>query len=68
MSSANHKLLKSVPLTLTPISFDFILSITLSKYAMNKSGDKGSPCLVPTLVWNHLPISMPIRTAERDFP
>jgi len=43
------------------------LSMALSRSAMNKVGDIGSPCLVPLLVANQLPSCPHTLTAAQAF-
>src|SRR6218665_2852252 len=68
MSSANCRLLmrSSYTETLVPLSWIFPL-ITLSKYVMNVFGEIGSPCLVPPVVRNQSPVSLPILTGDFDL-
>jgi hypothetical protein len=49
---------------LIPQVFRLTWSITQSSYAMKRSGDRGSPFLVPTSLPNQSPFSFPIRTAD----
>src|ERR1700733_9127823 len=67
MSSAKHRLLILIPLISTPSSLSLILSMTLSNNVIKELGDIGSPCLVPLLVLNQFPFSLPIRTAAVAF-
>jgi len=54
MSSANLRLFTRLPWTLSPLfSLFLISSIILSRNKANDRGDNGSPCLLPTVIWNH---------------
>ena len=50
-SSANLKLLRFSPSTLTPSEISAFLN-TSSITAVNKLGESGSPCLTPLCIWN----------------
>src|SRR6218665_402906 len=51
-SSANLRLLIRIPCIVIPLCLSLILSIALSRSAMNTVDDIGSPCLVPLVVLN----------------
>ena len=50
-SSANLKLLRFSPSTLTPSEISAFLN-TSSITAVNNLGESGSPCLTPLCIWN----------------